>query len=85
MCFAIDDFKLGAQDVCLGTIADCGFWMSSDQFEYWKHTQLHIHITPGRGSSFSIEIPLGLRFITQSRLFLPEEMNQLTPISYHPS
>jgi len=37
--------------------------MSQDQFEYWKHTHLTIAITEGRGSSFSLEIPLGLGFI----------------------
>lgn len=53
--------------------------MSSDQFEYWKHTQLTIDITPGRGSSFSLEIPLGLRFIVRSRLFTDDEINSLSP------
>jgi uncharacterized protein (DUF779 family) len=84
MCFAQDDFKIGAHDVCLGTIADCPFWMSADQFDYWKHTQLHIHLVAGRGSSFSLEIPMGVRFITQSRLFTPEESNQLEAVRFNP-
>ena len=37
------------------------FYMSADQFEYWKHTQLILDVTPGRGSSFPLEIPLGVR------------------------
>lgn len=79
MCFEKGDFKLGEHEVCLGSIAGCEFWMSGDQFEYWKHTQLTIDITKGRGSSFSLEIPLGLRFITLSRLFNEEESNALEP------
>jgi len=82
MCFEKGDFILGSSDVCLGTIDDCEFWMSKDQFEYWKHTQLNIHITQGMGSSFSLEIPMGLRFITLSRLFTEEELVALEPLRF---
>ncbi len=80
MCFEKGDFKVGESDVCLGSIDDCEFWMSKDQFEYWKYTQLNIVITKGRGSSFSLEIPTGFRFITQSRMFTEEELNNLEPL-----
>lgn len=82
MCFEKGDFKVGNSDVCLGTIEDCEFWMSKDQFEYWQYTQLNIHITKGRGSSFSLEIPMGLRFLTQSRLFTDEELKNLEPLKF---
>ncbi len=82
MCFEKGDFKIGNSDVCLGTIEGCDFWMNKDQFEYWQFTQLTIDITKGRGSSFSLEIPMGLRFITQSRLFTEEELKHLTPLSF---
>lgn len=80
MCFPKGEFRVGGNDVCLGNITGCDFWMSADQFEYWKHTQLTLDVTPGRGSSFSLEIPLGKRFIIQSRVFTEDEMSQLTPI-----
>lgn len=82
MCFEKGDFIIGSNDVCLGIIDDCEFWMSKDQFEYWKFTQLIIHVTKGRGSSFSLEIPMGFRFITQSRLFTEEELQQLEPLKF---
>ncbi|MFN8273291.1 MAG: DUF779 domain-containing protein [Flavobacteriaceae bacterium] len=82
MCFEQSDFKLGYSDVCLGEIENCPFWMSRDQFEYWKHTQLTIDVVPGRGSSFSLEIPLGLRFITQSRLFSEAEAQNLSDLKF---
>ena len=56
--------------------------MSKDQYEYWKHTHLTIDVIPGRGSSFSLEIPLGFRFIVQSRLFTEAELQDLEPIVY---
>lgn len=80
MCFEKGEFKVGSNDVYLGDIDGCGFFMGTDQFEYWKHTQLTVDITLGRGSSFSLEIPLGLRFIIRSRLFTDEEINKLAPV-----
>ncbi len=80
MCFEKGDFIIGASDVCLGDIAGCEFWMSKDQFEYWKFTHLTINVTKGRGSSFSLEIPMGVRFIVHSRLFTRDELNSLEPI-----
>ena len=80
MCFEKGEFKVGASDVYLGDIEECGFFMAHDQFEYWQHTQLIIDIVPGRGASFSLEIPLGLRFITRSKMFTDEEIHNLKPI-----
>ena len=54
--------------------------MEKSQFEYWKHTQLTVDVRPGRGSSFSIEIPLGLRFLIDSRLYTEEEAEALEPV-----
>ncbi|MBS1663878.1 MAG: DUF779 domain-containing protein [Bacteroidetes bacterium] len=77
MCFAEGEFKTGSSDICLGVVHGCRFFMSSDQYEYWKHTQLILDVTPGRGSSFSLEIPLGVRFLTRSRVFTDEELRAL--------
>lgn len=82
MCFEKGEFRLGQSDVCLGEIEGCEFWMNKDQFEYWKFTHLTIHVTKGMGSSFSLEIPMGYRFLTQSRMFTDEELKQLTPLKF---
>jgi uncharacterized protein len=82
MCFPKGDFKLGYSDVCLGEVEDCEFWMSRDQFEYWQHTHLTLNVVDGRGASFSLEIPMGKRFIIESRLFTEEEQGNLTPLRY---
>lgn len=80
MCYAQDEFLVGEEDIWLGQIADCDFYISRDQFEYWQHTQLIIDVAEGRGSSFSLEIPLGLRFMTKSRLYSPREREALAPV-----
>ncbi|PQJ34884.1 UDP-glucose 4-epimerase [Salinibacter sp. 10B] len=79
MCFEDGDFRLGDSDVYLGDIHGCPFYMARDQFEYWKHMQLTIDVKDGRGTSFSLEIPLGLRFVVQSRLFTDTELENLAP------
>ncbi len=80
MCFEKGELLINETDIWLGTIHDCDFYMSSDQFEYWKHTQLTVDVAPGRGASFSLEIPLGVRFVIKSRMYDETEMNQLSPI-----
>jgi len=80
MCFTEGEFKTGNSDVLLGQAGDCNFYMSADQFEYWKHTHLTLDVTPGRGSSFSLEIPLGVRFFISSRLFTEQEADELEAI-----
>jgi uncharacterized protein (DUF779 family) len=77
MCYPLGEFRVGAQDVLLGEVAGCPFYMGAAQFEYWQHTQLIIDVVPGRGSGFSLEAPEGVRFLTRSRLFTDEEVNLL--------
>lgn len=49
-------------------LGDLGFWMSLEQFEYWKHTKLTVDLVNGRGSGFSMEAPEGKRFLIRSEL-----------------
>lgn len=72
MCYAEGELRIGENDILLGEVHGCKFYMARFQYEYWKHTQLILDVTEGRGSSFSLEIPLGVRFLTRSRLF-PEQ------------
>jgi len=80
MCFAEGDFLIGSRDVCLGEIHGCRFYMASDQFEFYKNMQITVDVTEGRGSSFSLEIPLGLRFMAISRLFTDDELENVRPV-----
>jgi len=82
MCLEKGDLLLNENDVWLGTVNGCEFFMSKDQFEYWKHTHLMVDIIKGRGSSFSLEIPLGLRFVIKSRMFKANEFEDLQPVKY---
>jgi uncharacterized protein len=73
MCYPAGEFITGDSDVLLGIFDLPGagaveFWMSREQFAYWKHTHLTVDVVPGRGSGFSVEAPEGKRFLIRSRL-----------------
>jgi len=73
MCYPLGEFKIGQSDIKLGEIEGCPFYMGTAQFEYWRHTHLIIDAVPGRGGGFSLEAPVGMRFLTRSRLHTEEE------------
>ncbi|TCM46097.1 DUF779 domain-containing protein [Kribbella sp. VKM Ac-2568] len=83
MCYPDGEFRTGAADIRLGDLAVDGldkpvaFWMSKNQFEYWKHTHLTVDVVKGRGSGFSVEAPEGVRFLIRSRLFSDQETADL--------
>ena len=77
MCFPEGDFVTGDADVKMGhvevplpdgTTSPLDFWMSREQFTYWRHTHLTIDLVDGRGGGFSLETPDGKRFLTRSRM-----------------
>ncbi len=80
MCFPKGEFRLGGRDLYLGDIHGCGFYMHADQFEYYKNSHILVDVVEGRGASFSLEIPLGVRFLIRSRIFSDEEMADLRPV-----
>ncbi|MBY8862410.1 DUF779 domain-containing protein [Nocardia sp. CA2R105] len=78
ICYPVGEFRVGGSDVLLGHVGDqTPFWMSADQYEYWKHTFLTVDVVPGRGSGFSLEAPDGVRFLIRSRLLDDEEYAKL--------
>ena len=83
MCYPDGEFRTGSADVYLGDLVVDGlerpiaFWMSANQYGYWKHTQLTVDVVNGRGSGFSVEAPEGVRFLIRSRLFTDQESEAL--------
>jgi uncharacterized protein (DUF779 family) len=83
MCYLEGEFRTGSSDVLLeqlridGVAEPVSFWMSTSQYEAWKHTHLTVDVVPGRGSGFSLEAPEGVRFLIRSRILTPEEVAAL--------
>lgn len=84
MCYPAGEFLTGEADVLLGTFdlpaagaapgTELEFWMSKEQFEYWRHTRLLVDVVDGRGSGFSLEAPHGKRFLIRSTLMREDEV-----------
>jgi uncharacterized protein (DUF779 family) len=87
MCYPREEFRVGARDVHLGEVAGTPVYIGALQFEAWRHTQLLIDVVPGRGGGFSLEAPLGVRFLTRSRVFDASEQAWLEacPVRTGPS
>jgi Uncharacterized protein conserved in bacteria len=69
MCFRAADFRVGQQDVLLGVIDGCPFYVAAAHFRYVASCQLCIDVVDGGGDSFSLEAVDGVRFIARSRRF----------------
>ena len=80
MCLQKSEFLLGGRDLLVGEIEDTPFYMSHDQFSYFRYMHITLDVSEGRGSSFSLEIPLGFRFKTVSRLFTEDELQHIKEI-----
>lgn len=77
LCLRREDYRIGQNDVYLGSLGSTPFYMSASQFEYWRHTQLLIDVIQGGGNAFSLESPEGISFHTRSHIFSDEEMKTL--------
>lgn len=78
MCFTEGDYRVNDADILLGEVGGSPFYLSAPQFEYWRHTQLILDVTPGQGSGFSLEAPEGVSFLTRSRVFSDAEVAELS-------
>lgn len=85
MCYLASEFKIGQRDVYLGSLEGCEVYIGGRQFALWEHTQLILDVVEGRGAGFSLEAPLGVRFLTRSRVFTQEELKRLEPARRGPS
>lgn len=80
-CFEKGGFYLRMNDVCIGTLEGCDFWVDKDLFEYWKHAHFTLDVLDGFGvGGFSLETPLGKTFKVHYRLFTDEELQELAPV-----
>jgi len=76
MCYEKSDFYVPSRNVKLGEICICEFFIDSEQFEYFRHSQIIVDVKKEQGAfgnSFSLEIDHGYQFITKSRILTDEE------------
>ena len=55
MCFAEGELLLGPNDLLLGEIGECPFYIDAEQYERWQRPRLLLDVAPGAGTGFSLE------------------------------
>jgi len=58
---------LGPEDLLIGEIATCPFYMDREQYERWGRPRFLIDCAPGGGDSFSLESMEGMHFIERTQ------------------
>ncbi len=66
MCLQEGDLLLGPNDLLLGEIEGCPFYIDQEQYERWRKPQFLIDVATGDGDTFSLEGPEGMHFVARS-------------------
>ncbi len=66
MCFPVGEFLLGDNDLLLGEIDGCPFYIDAEQYNRWKRPAFALDVVPGAGSGMSLEGTHDVRFVTSA-------------------
>jgi uncharacterized protein (DUF779 family) len=66
MCFPDGEFLLGPNDLLLGEVDGCPFYIDAEQYERWKSPAFVLDVVHGAGSGLSLEGIHDVRFVTDS-------------------
>ena len=66
MCLREGDLLLGSNDLLLGEIEGCPFYIDREQYERWRQPKFVIDVSPGDGDTFSLEGPEGIHFVART-------------------
>ena len=82
-CFEKGGYYLRMNDVCIGEVAGCEFWVDKDLFDYWKYSHFLLDVTDGFGAGgFSLETPLNKTFIIHYTLFSKDDLDKLEALKF---
>jgi uncharacterized protein (DUF779 family) len=66
ICLAEGDILLGPDDLPVGEVGGCPFYMDRALDERWKQPTFLVDVAPGGGDTFSLEGPDGIHFVARS-------------------
>jgi uncharacterized protein (DUF779 family) len=55
MCFPAGELRIGSNDVLLGELEGCPFYIDAEQYERWGRPAFVLDVGPGAGSGMSLE------------------------------
>lgn len=67
ICLREGELLLGPNDLLLGEIDGCPFYIDREQYERWKRPQFLIDVASGESDTFSVEGLEGLHFVARTR------------------
>ena len=67
MCFPDGELLLGPNDLLLGDVGGCPFYIDAEQYERWQRPRLLLDVAPGAGTGFSLEGLHDLHFAVCAR------------------
>ena len=65
-CFQDGELYLDDSDILVGYVCNVPLYMNKGQYTYRQNSTITLDVVEGRGSSFSLELPLGVRFIVKT-------------------
>lgn len=66
MCLPEGELLPGPNDLLIGEIAGCPFYIDQEQYERWNRPQFLIDVLPGASDTFSLEGLEGVHFVTRT-------------------
>jgi len=67
LCFPKEDFKLGESDSLLGHVGQTPVYVSDQLHDFFQgDDSFRLDVEKGRGGGFSLEAPLGVRFLNRA-------------------
>jgi hypothetical protein len=66
MCFPDGELLLGPNDLLLGELDGCPFYVDAEQYERWNRPTLVVDVAQGAGSGMSLEEVHNLHFVVNS-------------------
>jgi uncharacterized protein len=66
MCFPDGELIVGPNDLMLGEVDGCPFYIDAEQYERWNRPTLALDVAQGAGSGMSLEGVHNLHFVVKS-------------------
>lgn len=67
MCMKAGELMTDDNDVYCGQVHGCDFWMAKDPYKTRQRDAWILDVVKGGGASFSLEIPLQVRFVLRTK------------------
>ena len=66
MCLVEGDLSPGPNDLRLGELGGCAFYIDADQYERWGCPEFVVDVASGVEESFSLETSEGVHFVSRT-------------------